>query len=153
MPKLSVTKEFTFDAAHFLTDYYGKCERLHGHTYKLQVTISGDIGSNGLLIDFVILKAIVKDAVLSDFDHAHLNEIVKNPTSELLAQEIWRRLENLDQLLAKQIDNKNLCTELKNYLKDNSLTAQNIGENLPQNLKLEAITLWETPTSFVTLTR
>lgn len=153
MPKLSVTKEFTFDAAHFLTNYYGKCERLHGHTYKLQVTISGDIGENGLLIDFVILKAIVKDAVLADFDHASLNEIVKNPTSELLALEIWHRLENLDQLLKKQINNKNLCTELKTYLQDHDLTTEHIGDNLPQNLKLEAIKLWETPTSFVTLTR
>jgi len=49
-----VTKDFNFDAAHFLTKYHGKCEHLHGHTYKLRVTVEGRVQENGLVLDFGI---------------------------------------------------------------------------------------------------
>ena len=61
MPTLKVTKQFDFEAAHFLTKYHGKCERLHGHSYKLFVTVEGPLQENGMVIDFVILKKIVKE--------------------------------------------------------------------------------------------
>ncbi len=148
----SVTKEFTFDAAHYLTDYYGKCEKLHGHTYKLQVTVSGELGSNGLLLDFIILKKIVKDTVLSKLDHSNLNDIFTNPTCELIAHWIWNQLEPLRELLKKELANPNLSKEVNQYLNAESTNTKLDTSAFPQNLKLQEVKLWETATSFVTIT-
>ena len=60
-----VLKEFEFDAAHYLPEYNGKCERLHGHTYKLVVKVEGTPDKEGMVIDFIRLKNIVKEEVLS----------------------------------------------------------------------------------------
>jgi 6-pyruvoyltetrahydropterin/6-carboxytetrahydropterin synthase len=65
-----VLKEFEFDAAHYLPEYNGKCERLHGHTYKLVVKVEGTPDKEGMVIDFIRLKNIVKEEVLSKLDHA-----------------------------------------------------------------------------------
>ena len=59
-----VLKEFEFDAAHYLPEYNGKCERLHGHTYKLVVKVQGTPDHEGMVIDFIRLKNIVKENVL-----------------------------------------------------------------------------------------
>ena len=72
-----VLKEFEFDAAHYLPEYNGKCERLHGHTYKLVVKVEGTPDKEGMVIDFIRLKNIVKEEVLSKLDHACLNDILK----------------------------------------------------------------------------
>ncbi len=87
-----VSRDFTFDAAHFLTDYHGKCERLHGHTYKLRVTLEGNIQKDGLVIDFVLIKKIVKKETLDKLDHFLLNDIIKNPSAECIIIWIWKRL-------------------------------------------------------------
>lgn len=84
-----VTKEFTFDAAHFLTNYHGKCEKLHGHTYKLHVSVEGDVKDDGMVVDFLELKKIVKERVLEKLDHSSLNDIFENPSAELIAKWIW----------------------------------------------------------------
>ena len=73
-----VSKDFSFDAAHFLTQYHGKCEHLHGHTYKLRVTVEGKVQSNGLVIDFGILKKIVKEQILDKYDHRCFNDFFDN---------------------------------------------------------------------------
>lgn len=70
-----ILKEFEFDAAHYLPEYHGKCEKLHGHTYKLVVKVEGAPDAEGMVIDFIVLKNIVKDEVLSKLDHACLNDI------------------------------------------------------------------------------
>lgn len=87
-----LSKEFTFDAAHFLTKYHGKCERLHGHTYRLLVTMEGEVKKNGLILDFVILKKIVKEVVIEELDHRCLNDIVENPSAEHMVKWIWKKL-------------------------------------------------------------
>lgn len=87
-----VSREFTFDAAHFLTNYRGKCERLHGHTYRLRVTVEGHVRSDGLVIDFVLLKEIVKKRILDKLDHFLLNDIIKNPSAERIIVWIWKEL-------------------------------------------------------------
>lgn len=92
LSKMLVSREFTFDAAHFLTNYRGKCERLHGHTYKLQVTVEGHVRSDGLVIDFVLLKKIVKKRILDRLDHFLLNDIIKNPSAERIIVWIWKEL-------------------------------------------------------------
>ncbi|HLG25340.1 MAG TPA: 6-carboxytetrahydropterin synthase QueD, partial [Candidatus Gracilibacteria bacterium] len=111
-----VTKEFSFDSAHFLTNYYGKCERMHGHTYRLSVTLEGAVQSNGLVIDFVVLKRIVKKRVLDALDHCLLNDVLENPSAERIAVWIWGRLKNLQELLKEEMDDPNLTTEIKNLL-------------------------------------
>lgn len=87
-----VTRVFSFSAAHHLTDYHGECERPHGHTYRLAVTVSGPVGKDGLVIDFVELKRIVTEKILSKLDHTDLNDRFKNPSAELIAVWIWDEL-------------------------------------------------------------
>ncbi len=88
-----LTKDFTFDAAHNLINYHGKCERLHGHTYKLRVVVEGTPDSEGMIIDFIELKAIVKEKILSRLDHSYINEIISQPSAENIALWIWDELE------------------------------------------------------------
>lgn len=86
-------RTFTFDAAHNLIHYHGKCEALHGHTYRLAVTLKGRLDSEGMVLDFVELKTIVNDIVLSRLDHAYLNDILEQPTAEHIARWIWQELD------------------------------------------------------------
>ena len=75
-----IIKEFDFDAAHYLPAYNGKCEHLHGHTYKLVVKVEGTPDHEGMVIDFIKLKNLVKQEVLSKLDHACLNDILPVPS-------------------------------------------------------------------------
>ena len=86
-------REFKFDAAHNLVNYHGKCEKLHGHTYKLAVTLKGFPDAEGMVIDFVELKAIVREKVLSKLDHAYINDVVPQPTAEYTAKWIFKELD------------------------------------------------------------
>ena len=88
-----ITKEFTFDSAHQLKWHKGKCKNLHGHTYKLQITIQGALNKDGIVIDFGDLKKIVKEKVIEKLDHQFLNEIIKNPTAENMVVWMWEQLE------------------------------------------------------------
>ena len=87
--KLGMITEF--DAAHSLPGYLGKCARLHGHTYQVEMVVEGDVGENGFVIDFYQLKNIL-GAVLQDLDHNCLNDVLPNPTAETIAQWISERL-------------------------------------------------------------
>jgi len=89
---MRVSKDFTFDSAHFLTKYHGKCENLHGHTYKLRVTVEGDIKEDGMVIDFKILKEIVEEKIIEKYDHKNLNDFFENPTAELVVKQFWEEL-------------------------------------------------------------
>lgn len=86
-------KEFEFDAAHNLIEYHGKCERLHGHTYKLVVKLEGKRGSEDMVYDFIELKNLVKEEIISKFDHAYLNDIIEQPTAENIAVYVWDKLQ------------------------------------------------------------
>jgi 6-pyruvoyltetrahydropterin/6-carboxytetrahydropterin synthase len=88
-----ITKEFSFDSAHKLNWHKGKCKDLHGHTYKLYVTIKGNINKNGIVIDFIDLKNIVNKKVIDILDHKYINSIIKNPTAENISIWIWKQLE------------------------------------------------------------
>ena len=74
MNTLTVTKEITFDCAHMLSGHEGLCQNLHGHTYKVLVTVGGqqltDGPSKGMIIDFKHLKYAIEVAILDNFDHA-----------------------------------------------------------------------------------
>lgn len=86
-------KEFEFDAAHNLINYHGKCERLHGHTYKLVVKLKGKPDHEGMVYDFVDLKRLVKKEVIEEFDHHYINDFIEQPTAENIAVYIWDKLE------------------------------------------------------------
>ncbi|MGB4755060.1 MAG: 6-carboxytetrahydropterin synthase QueD [Fervidobacterium sp.] len=90
---LCVVKEFTFDAAHNLVSYHGKCEKLHGHTYKLQVVVCGEKDEEGMIIDFIELKELVEENALKYLDHSYINNNIPQPTAENIAEWIWDRLE------------------------------------------------------------
>ena len=86
-------KEFTFDAAHNLIRYHGKCEALHGHTYKIVVVLEGTPGEEGMIMDFTELSGIVKERVISRLDHSYINDVIEQPTAENIAHWIWDRIE------------------------------------------------------------
>lgn len=90
-----VTKEFKFDSAHYLKGYSGKCANLHGHTWRLAVTIQGRFLNNlGMLMDFKRLKEIVENIVIDYLDHKVLNDILEfNPTAENISKYIFKLLE------------------------------------------------------------
>lgn len=88
-----LSKEFTFEAAHYLPRYHGTCERLHGHSYQLLVTVEGEPDAEGMIIDFRDLKSLVKRNVIDRCDHHLLNDFIPNPSAELVAWWVWSQLE------------------------------------------------------------
>lgn len=91
MAKLSITKMFRFSASHYLPNHNGLCQRQHGHSYLLEVTVRGEHkGADpkspefGMIMDFGKLKKIVNDEVIDLLDHTHLNDKFPNPTAENL---------------------------------------------------------------------
>jgi len=85
-----------FAAAHRLENFYGKCEALHGHNWKVEVFLVGNtLDRTGLLMDFGVVKARTKE-VLEELDHKYLNELAafqdRNPSSENLAFYLYERL-------------------------------------------------------------
>jgi 6-pyruvoyltetrahydropterin/6-carboxytetrahydropterin synthase len=91
-PRTSVTCSFTFEAAHRLAWHPGKCRNLHGHSYRLEVTVAGPLDDNGVVVDFDLLREIVEREVIGQWDHRDLNEVIDNPTAELLAHRAWELL-------------------------------------------------------------
>ena len=83
----TLTVEETFSAAHQLCDYDGPCENLHGHTWRLEMQVSGEtLDHVGMLVDFKILKGFLKEE-RDKLDHKFLNDILEfSPTSEKLAK-------------------------------------------------------------------
>lgn len=87
--KLGLMAEF--DAAHSLPGYPGRCARVHGHTYQVEVVVEGPVGEDGFVVDFYRLKEILDEA-LKELDHSCLNDILPNPTAEKIATLICSRL-------------------------------------------------------------
>ena len=93
--RMRVTRAFTFDAAHDLPWHPGKCRNLHGHTYRLEVSVEGPVGSHGVVTDFADLDDVVHREVIDRLDHTYLNDVLDNPTAENIAADIWKRLEQV----------------------------------------------------------
>ena len=94
-----LTIEDHFSSAHQLRGYKGKCENLHGHNWRVILTVKGEkLNDIGILIDFHDLKSVLKEA-LADLDHVNVNEhpsfLVQNPSSENLARYIYERVRAL----------------------------------------------------------
>ncbi|WP_338472390.1 6-carboxytetrahydropterin synthase QueD [Niallia sp. XMNu-256] len=120
--RVLVSKEFTFDAAHHLHAYEGKCKNLHGHTYKVVFGISGFVDEIGLVIDFGDIKEIWKEEIEIFLDHRYLNETLPkmNTTAENMVVWIYEKM-------AESLNNK-----LEEY----------------QSARVEFVRLYETPTSY-----
>ena len=84
-----VSKKFSFDAAHFLPHYEGKCNRLHGHHFVVEVACGGNVAEDtGMVIDFVELKKFC-NIFEEKLDHTLLNDIISNPTAEFICKYIY----------------------------------------------------------------
>ncbi len=110
---MEIWKEFTFDAAHVLPNVPEghKCRRLHGHTYRVRVCVSGEPDDRvGWVMDFGDIKAAF-EPILDRLDHYYLNDIegLENPTAEVLSRWIWQRLEPRLPLLSR-IEIHETCT-------------------------------------------
>ena len=101
-PRFTVIKEQDFSAAHFLREYHGKCEQLHGHNYRVRVHVGADeLDAEGLVVDLAALKAALRE-VIEPLDHTCLNELEPfaelNPSLEHLAryiaEEVARRIDD-----------------------------------------------------------
>ncbi|GIO22717.1 6-carboxytetrahydropterin synthase QueD [Oceanobacillus sp. J11TS1] len=117
--RVMVSKKFTFDAAHHLHCYEGKCKNLHGHTYQVIFGISGFVDEVGLVIDFSDIKKIWKDKIEVFLDHRYLNETLPkmNTTAENMV--VW------------------IFEQMEDAIRD-----------LPNDCRVEFVQLFETPTSY-----
>ncbi len=104
-----VTRAFSFEAAHQLEWHAGACKNLHGHSYRLEVTVAGELDANGIVLDFADLSEVVNRTVIDTYDHTYLNDFLPNPTAELIAADIWRRLSGsglrVDRIVLWETDN------------------------------------------------
>jgi len=141
MSKIRITKLFNFETGHALFGYDGKCKNVHGHSYKLSVTVIGNPISDtthvklGMVIDFGDLKKIVKEEIVDQFDHATVFN--KNTPHVELANELINR--GHEVILANyQPTSENMVIDF----------AARITSRLPKNIQLHSLKLQETDTSF-----
>lgn len=80
-PEMTVVKRVSFDAAHYLPKHEGKCSRMHGHHWVVELGVKGPVTYGGMVIDFTILKGFL-ELVEDKFDHTCLNDTIINPTAE-----------------------------------------------------------------------
>lgn len=141
MSKIRITKQFSFETGHALHGYDGKCKNVHGHSYKLSVTVIGEPINdttnvkNGMVIDFGDLKRIVNNEIVDQFDHATVFN--KNTPHLELAEELMKRGHNTI-LVDYQPTSENMVIDF----------AKKISAKLPNYVSLFSLKLKETDTSF-----
>lgn len=141
MSKIRITKQFSFETGHALYGYDGKCKNVHGHSYKLFVTVIGTPISDttnvkyGMVIDFSDLKKIVKGEIVDVFDHATVFN--KNTPHVELAKELADRGHNV-LLVDYQPTSEMMVIDF----------AVKIKKHLPENIQLFSLRLQETDSSF-----
>lgn len=141
MSKIRITKQFNFETGHALYGYDGKCKNIHGHSYKLNVTVLGTpiTDSNnvkyGMVIDFTDLKKIVKEEIVDVFDHATVFN--KNTPHIELAKELKER-GHLVILVDYQPTSENMVLDF----------VEKIKARLPKSIELYSLKLQETESSY-----
>jgi 6-pyruvoyltetrahydropterin/6-carboxytetrahydropterin synthase len=141
MSNIRITKQFSFETGHALYGYDGKCKNVHGHSYRLEVTVIGQPISDhtnvkyGMVIDFSDLKKIVKEEIVDVFDHATVFN--KNTPHVELAKELQERDHNV-LLVDYQPTSEMMVIDF----------AKKIKHRLPNNIKLHSLKLQETATSY-----
>ncbi len=141
MSKIRITKQFNFETGHALYGYDGKCRNVHGHSYKLSVTVIGSPITSasavklGMVIDFSDLKKIVKEEIVDVFDHA----TVFNKNTPHLSLATKLKEEGHHIILADyQPTSENMVLDF----------AAKIKNRLPENIELFSLRLQETDSSF-----
>ncbi len=140
MSTIRITKQFDFETGHALYGYDGKCKNVHGHSYKLSVTVIGTPISDsshvkfGMVIDFSDLKKIVNSEIVDLFDHATVFN--KNTPHIELAKELEKRDHDII-LVDYQPTSEMMLVDF----------AEKIKKRLPENIKLHNLKLQETGTS------
>ena len=133
-----ITKEFKFEMAHALHGYDGLCKNIHGHSYKLCVTVKGEVkndsgnAKDGMVLDFDILKSIVKPEIINKYDHSLVLN-ANSPHSEIDLSAFEKVF-----FLPYQPTSENLVTDF----------ALKIKSKLPEEIELYKVILSETATSF-----
>jgi len=141
MSDIRITKQFSFETGHALYGYDGKCRNIHGHSYKLSVTVNGTPINDaenvkyGMVIDFSDLKKIVKEEIVNEFDHATVFN--KNTPHVELAKELKDRGHHV-LLVDYQPTSEMMVIDF----------AQKIINRLPNNIRLHSLKLQETATCF-----
>lgn len=141
MSKIRITKQFSFETGHALYGYDGKCKNVHGHSYKLSVTVIGTPITDstnvkfGMVIDFSDLKKIVREEIVDVFDHATVFN--QNTPHIELASELKSRDHHVI-LVGYQPTSENMVIDF----------AAKIKSRLPESIALHSLRLQETETSF-----
>ena len=141
MSTIRITKQFSFETGHALYGYDGKCRNVHGHSYKLNVTVIGQPISDtthvklGMVIDFSDLKVIVKNKIVDIFDHATVFN--KNTPHVELAKELADRGHDV-LLVDYQPTSEMMIIDFANVIK----------QELPSHVKLHSLKLQETDSSY-----
>ena len=141
MSNIRITKEFSFETGHALYGYDGKCKNVHGHSYKLSVTVIGKPITDsknvkyGMVIDFTDLKKIVREEIVDVFDHATVFN--QNTPHIELANELIKRDHHVI-LVDYQPTSENMVIDF----------AKKIKNRLPSNITLHSLRLQETESSF-----
>lgn len=141
MSNIRITKQFSFETGHALYGYDGKCRNVHGHSYKLSVTVIGTPISDtenvkhGMVIDFGDLKKIVKEEIVNVFDHATVFN--KNTPHVELAKELEKRGHNV-LLVDYQPTSEMMIIDFSEKIK----------KRLPRNIQLHSLKLRETESSY-----
>lgn len=137
---IRVTKEFPFEMSHVLSNYDGPCRNVHGHSYRLFVTLTGtpindpDNPKNGMVIDFSDLKTIIRREIVSKFDHA----VVISRNLDKDRTTMFTKLFGNTVL----VDYQPTCENMVSYF------ASRITPHLPEGVKLHNLKLYETATSY-----
>jgi 6-pyruvoyltetrahydropterin/6-carboxytetrahydropterin synthase len=137
---IRVTKEFPFEMAHVLWNYDGPCKNVHGHSYRLFVTLTGTPGTdpdnpkNGMVIDFSDLKRIIRNQIISVFDHS---VVISNRINKGKA-DLFKEMFGNTVLVNYQPTCENLVADF----------AVRISQYIPDGVKLHSLKLYETATSF-----
>lgn len=140
MAIIRLTKEFSFEAAHALGGYDGPCREIHGHSYRLFVTIKGEPSTDpmnpkqGMVMDFGVLKKIVHEEIISRFDHAL---VLRSTADKELLKLLTAQFDNLIE-----VDYQPTC---ENMLDDFS---RRITSRLPEGVTLYSLRLHETASSY-----
>jgi len=139
-PLIRVTKEFPFEMAHVLWNYDGPCKNVHGHSYRLFVTLSGvpadnqENPKNGMVIDFSDLKSIIKKEIVNIFDHS----VVLSNKIDKEKADLFSKMFGNTVLVNYQPTCENLVSDF----------AQRIAPHLPSGVNLHSLKLYETATSY-----
>ena len=140
MTKVRLTKQFEFEMSHALLNYDGLCRNIHGHSYKLQITVIGEPKcepehpKDGMVVDFTVLKKLVKENIVNPLDHSLMINDVYAHDKLVELGEMYER----HHVVNFQPTSENLVIFIAEKLK----------KLLPENIEIFSVRLFETSSSF-----